>query len=212
MGQKVHPIGFRLGKTDSDWQSRWYAGNKLYAKNLFDDLKIRRFLAGRLKLAGMAEVEVERLLTKTKIIIHVTRPGMVIGRGGTGLEDLKKALVSQVSLPTAEKNLQLEVVEVKNPDLSAHLVATRIAGELERRMPHRRVVARAVERTMSAGAAGIKVILSGRIAGAEIGRRETFAEGKLPLGELRARIDFAQVPALTRSGYVGVKVWINQGE
>ena len=209
MGQKIHPIGFRLG-TSADWQSRWFAVKGDYAKNLLEDLKIRRYLSERLKLAGLVAVEIERLINKMKIVIHVTRPGVVIGRGGTGLEELKRTLVSQIALPSAEKNLQLEVAEVKSPDLSAYLVASRIVAELERRLPHRRVAGRALERTMASGAAGIKVVLSGRIAGAEIARRETFAQGKLPLGEIRANIDFAQIPALTKSGYVGVKVWIYQ--
>ncbi|MDO8551587.1 MAG: 30S ribosomal protein S3 [bacterium] len=207
MGQKIHPIGFRLG-ISQDWQSRWYASKKDYSKNLLEDYMIRRFLNERLKLAGLVGVEIERLIHKMKIIIHVTRPGVVIGRGGSGLEDLKKNLLSRMSLSKSEKNIQIEVAEVKAPDLSAVLTAGRIAGELERRLPHRRVVARATERTMSAGAKGIRVVLSGRIAGAEIARRETYNQGKLPLGRLRANIDFAKIPALTRSGYVGVKVWI----
>jgi len=207
MGQKIHPIGFRLGQ-GLDWQSRWFSTKRNYSRNLLEDFKIRRFLAEKLKIAGLMAVEIERLIHKMKIIIHVTRPGVVIGRGGSGLEDLKKMLAAQISLPDFEKNVQLEVVEVKNSDLSAHLVAGRIVGELERRLPHRRVVARAIERTIGAGAAGVKVILSGRIGGAEIARRETFTQGKLPLGRIRANIDFAQVPALTKSGYVGVKVWI----
>lgn len=209
MGQKIHPIGFRLGIT-SDWQSRWYAGRKAYASNLIEDLKIRRLLQERLKLAGLRDVEIERLFNKVKLIIHVTRPGVVIGRGGTGLEELKKAIVAKIDLPSAEKNLQLEVVEVKAPDLSAYLLASRIVMELERRLPHRRVAGRAIERAIGAGAAGVKIVLSGRIGGAEIARRETFKQGKLPLGEIRADIDFAQVSALTKSGYVGVKVWVYQ--
>lgn len=209
MGQKIHPIGFRLGIT-SDWQSRWYAGRKAYASNVIEDLKIRRLLQERLKLAGLRDVEIERLFNKVKLIIHVTRPGVVIGRGGTGLEELKKAIVAKIDLPSAEKNLQLEVVEVKAPDLSAYLLASRIVMELERRLPHRRVAGRAIERAIGAGAAGVKIVLSGRIGGAEIARRETFKQGKLPLGEIRADIDFAQVPALTKSGYIGVKVWVYQ--
>lgn len=207
MGQKIHPLGFRLG-VYADWQSRWYGGKKAYQKNLLEDFIIRKLLGEKLKLAGLVAVEIERLTAKIKIIIHVTRPGVVIGRGGTGLEELKKQLLAHVSLPQPEKNLQLEVAEVKSPDLSASLVASRIAQEIERRLPHRRVVARTIERVMAAGALGVKVVLSGRIGGAEIARRETFGQGSLPLGRLRANIDFGQVPALTRSGYVGVKVWI----
>lgn len=211
MGQKIHPIGFRLGVV-ADWHSRWYGSKQDYSKNLLEDLKIRKFLIERLKMAGLAAVEIERLIHKMKIIIHVTRPGVVIGRGGTGLEDLERSLLTQVHLPQQRKNIQIEVVEVKNPDLSAALVAGRIGGELERRLPFRRVASRAIERVMGSGASGVKVVLTGRIGGAEIGRRETFNQGKLPLGSVRANIDFAEIPALTKSGYVGVKVWIYKEE
>ncbi|MDP3888490.1 MAG: 30S ribosomal protein S3 [bacterium] len=207
MGQKINPIGFRVGK-GLDWQSRWYAGSKTYSKNLLEDVKIREFFEYRLKVAGLVAVEIERLINRMKIILHVTRPGVVIGRGGTGIEELKKSLISKVALLMGEKNVQLEVAEVKAPDLSALLVASRIANEIERRLPHRRVAGRAIERTMGAGAQGMKVVLAGRLGGAEIGRREMYSEGKLPLSSIRANIDFAKVPALTKSGYVGVKVWI----
>lgn len=211
MGQKVNPIGFRLG-TKKSWQSTWFAGKREYPKNLLEDLKIRKFLFEKLKLAGIVGVGIDRLIHKMKITIHVTRPGVVIGRGGSGLEELKKMIIPLVSLPEPEKNVQIEVVEVSDPELSAILVATRIASELERRFPHRRVVRKTIERVMSAGAKGIKIVLSGRIAGAEISRRERFAKGKLPLSTIRANIDFAKIAALTRSGYIGVKVWIYKGE
>ncbi|PJE67363.1 30S ribosomal protein S3 [Candidatus Shapirobacteria bacterium CG10_big_fil_rev_8_21_14_0_10_40_9] len=207
MGQKVNPIGFRLGIIKS-WQSTWFAGKREYPKNLLEDLKIRKFLFEKLKLAGIVGVNIDRLIHKMKITIHVSRPGVVIGRGGSGLEELKKMIILLVSLPEPEKNVQIEVVEVSDPELSAILVATRIASELERRFPHRRVVKKTIERVMSAGAKGIKIVLSGRIAGAEISRRERFAKGKLPLSTIRANIDFAKIAALTRSGYIGVKVWI----
>lgn len=207
MGQKIHPIGFRIG-FEAEWKSRWFARGAKYADILLEDMKIRKFLNSRLKLAGLVNVEIERLFPKMKIILHVTRPGMVIGRGGSGLEDLKKSILPFVNLSDAQKNLQLDVVEFKTPELSANLVAGRVASELERRMPHRRVVERAIERVMSQGAKGVKVVLSGRINGAEIARRESFSQGTVPLGTLRANIDFAQIAALTKSGYVGVKVWI----
>jgi len=207
VGQKVNPIGFRLGIIKS-WQSTWFAGKREYPKNLLEDLKIRKFLFEKLKLAGIVGVNIDRLIHKMKITIHVSRPGVVIGRGGSGLEELKKMIILLVSLPEPEKNVQIEVVEVSDPELSAILVATRIASELERRFPHRRVVKKTIERVMSAGAKGIKIVLSGRIAGAEISRRERFAKGKLPLSTIRANIDFAKIAALTRSGYIGVKVWI----
>jgi len=217
MGQKVNPLGFRLG-LDKDWRSRWFAADKsTYKKNLLEDIKIRKFLMEKLKLAGIVRVQIDRSINKLKITLYVSRPGVVIGRGGTGLELLKKELCKLVSVPDPQKNLELEdIVEVKNPDLVAFLVAQRIAEQLEKRLPYRRVVTKAIERVMAAGAKGIRVILSGRIAGAEISRKETFGDkgksGTIPAQTLRADIDYAQVPAFTRSGYIGVKVWIYKGE
>lgn len=207
MGNKVNPTGFRLGVI-YDWKSRWFGSKRDYAKNLLEDYRIRNFLSGKLKLAGIESIEIERSIHKIKVIIHVSRPGVVIGRGGAGLEELKKELVKLVSIPSPEKNLEIVAQEVKNPDLSANFVAQRIVEQIERRMPTRRVVLRMIERTMGAGAKGIKVHLAGRIEGAEIARRQTYSEGKIPLSTLRADIDYASCPALTRSGYVGIKVWI----
>lgn len=213
MGQKVNPFGFRLSHT-KNWQSRWFASDpKRYRENLLEDLKIREFLMKKLKLAGIVSVQIERSINKMKISLYVSRPGVVIGRGGTSLEQLKKDLCKIVSISEPEKNLEIDPIEVKEPELSAQLVATRIAEQLERRMPHRRVISKTIERVMGAGAKGIKVVLSGRIAGAEIGRTEKYSQGKIPLQTLRADIDYAQVPALTRSGYIGVKVWVyKEGE
>jgi len=217
MGQKVNPLGFRLA-LDKDWRSRWFADDdKVYKKNFLEDIKIRKFLMEKLKLSGVVRVQIDRSINKIKITLYVSRPGVVIGRGGTGLELLKKELCKIVSIPEPEKNLELEdIVEVKNPDLIALLVAQRIAEQLEKRLPYRRVVVKAIERVMAAGAKGIKIVLSGRIGGAQIGRRETFGDkgktGTIPTQTLRADIDYAQVPALTRSGYIGVKVWIYKGE
>ncbi len=208
MGQKVNPFGFRLSQV-KNWQSRWFASDpKKYRQNLLEDIKIRRFLMKKLKLAGIVSVQIERSINKMKITIYVSRPGVVIGRGGTGLEQLKKELCQRVSIAEPEKNLEINPVEVKKPELSAQLVAMRIAEQLERRLPHRRVVSKTMERVMGAGANGIKVTLAGRIGGAEIARTEKFAEGKVPLQTLRAEIDYAQVPTLTKSGYIGIKVWI----
>lgn len=207
MGQKVNPVAFRIG-VGKTWHSRWFGGKKRYSRNVLEDFRLRQFLYQRLKLAGLVRVEIERLIHQMKITLHVTRPGVVIGRGGTGLEELKKAILPLISLPEPEKNLQIDVTEVKEPDLSAQLVVSRIANELERRLPHRRVVKRTMERVMGAGAKGIKIILSGRIAGAEIARTEKYYQGKIPLSTLRADIDYAEMPAMTRSGYVGIKVWI----
>lgn len=211
MGRKVHPISFRIGGIYT-WSSNWYAGKRDFKKTLLEDIALRSFLMKKLRLAGIIGVKIERSINKIKIVPQVTRPGIVIGRGGSGLEELKKSLAKMVSIPEPEKNLEISPEEVKNPDLSAVFVGQKIAEQIEKRMPHRYVIKKALERTVSSGALGIKIILAGRINGAEIARRETFTEGKVPLQTLRARIDYAEVPALTRSGYIGVKVWINQGE
>lgn len=217
MGQKANSLGVRLPIT-KDWHSRWFAGGKKnYAKNLLEDFKIRKFLMEKLKLAGIVRVQIDRFINKMKITLYVSRPGIVIGRGGSGLELLKKELCQMVTLTQPEKNLELEdIVQIENPDLEAFLVASRVAEQLEKRLPYRRVITKTIERTMNAGAKGIKVIISGRVAGAEISRREKFGDqgktGTIPAQTLRADIDFAGVPAFTRSGYIGVKVWIYRGE
>ena len=213
MGQKVNPIGFRL-PLNRDWQSRWFARDqKEYRKNLLEDIKIREFLMEKLKLAGIVRAQIDRSINKVKITLHVSRPGVVIGRGGSSLELLKKELVKMVSsISEPEKNLEIETIEVKEPELSAYLVAQRIAEQLQKRFPYRRVIGKTIERVMVAGAKGVKIVLAGRIAGAEISRVEKFGDrGKsanVPNQTLRANIDYAQVPALTRSGYIGIKVWI----
>jgi small subunit ribosomal protein S3 len=211
MGQKVNPVSFRIGVSKT-WSSRWFGGKKRYSQNVLEDYRIRQFLQQRLKLAGLVRAEIERLIHQMKITLYVTRPGVVIGRGGTGLEELKKAIIPLISLPEPGKNLQIDVAEVKEPDLSAQLVVSRIANELERRLPHRRVIKRTMERVMAAGAKGIKIVLSGRINGAEIARTEKYHQGKIPLSTLRADIDYAEAPSMTRSGYVGIKVWIYKEE
>jgi small subunit ribosomal protein S3 len=212
MGQKINPFGFRL-KNSKQWRSRWFARDpKQYRKNILEDYQIRRYLMDKLALAGIVEVRIERSINKMKITLKVSRPGVVIGRGGSGLELLKKELVKMVSLPEPEKNLELDVEEVKDPELSARLIAVRVVQQLEKRMPYRRVANKTVERAMEAGAQGIKIALSGRVGGAEISRTETFKKGAIPLQTLRAEIDYAQIPASTRFGYVGVKVWVYKGE
>ena len=207
MGQKVNPISLRLGEFYT-WNSLWYANKQDFKKVLLEDLKLRQFLLKRLNLAGITGVRIERSINKIRITIQVTRPGMVIGRGGSGLEELKKSLCQLVAIPEPEKNLEIRTEEVKNPDLTSLYVARWISEQLQKRMPHRHLVKKTIERTMSAGAKGIKIVLSGRINGAEIARRERFAKGKVPLQTLRAKIDYADYPSLTRSGYIGVKVWI----
>lgn len=212
MGQKIHPKGFRLG-TVFTWSSRWFADNKRYKELFFSDVKLRQLLFEKLKTAGLAQVEIERSINKIKVIIHVSRPGMVIGRGGTGLEDLKKFIETFLGKQakkdqSGKLKIELAVEPVKEPNLSAYLVATNIADQLAKRLPHKRVANQTVERVMSAGARGVRVLLSGRIAGAEIARREKYQSGTVPLSTIREEIDFAAVPAVTRSGYVGIKVWI----
>lgn len=212
MGQKVNPIGIRVGQF-VPWKSRWYL-EKTLKDYLIEDIKIRKALMEKLKLAGITGVEIERLPKSMTITMTVSRPGVVIGRGGTGIEDVKKYVLEVISKvrKKAVKDLKIDlrVNEVKNPELSAHLVAGRIASELERRMPHRRVVQKALERVMAAGALGVKVVLGGRIEGAEISRVEKFQKGSVPTQTLREEIDYAQVPALLKRGYVGVKVWIHK--
>jgi small subunit ribosomal protein S3 len=211
MGQKVNPIAFRLGADpDYRWQSRWFVKEKRYCQLLLEDFALRQFLTKKLKAAGIVKVEIERSINKLKIILLVSRPGVVIGRGGSGLEELKKIICQKVTLPHPEKNVSLEVIEVKETGLQPRLLANQIADGLIKRMPFRRLVQRTMEQATEAGALGIKVVLAGRIGGAEKSRREKFSQGTIPLSTLRAEIDYAAVSALTRSGYIGVKVWIHK--
>lgn len=211
MGKKINPIAFRTGVI-YDWKTRWFGDKKEYKKNILEDIKIRKYLEEKLKLAGLVSVEIERSINKITIKIAVSRPGVVIGRGGSGLEELKKGLVKLVSIPNPEKNIEITALEVKNPDLSAYYVSQRIAEQIEKRMSPRKVALRTIERVLAAGAKGIKIVFTGRIEGAEIARKQIFSEGKVPLSTLRADIDYSSCPAFTRSGYVGVKVWIYKGE
>jgi len=215
MGKKVNPIGFRTG-VSKDWKSRWFIDDSRYKEYLYEDIQIRRHLMDKLRIAGISLVEIERLPKSMKIALTVSRPGVVIGRGGSGLEEIKKELVRIINMAekTNSQNMKIDidVKEVKNPDKSAQLVASRIASDLERRMPHRRTVTKSIDRVMQSGAKGIKVELGGRINGADIARREIFKDGSVPTQTLRADVDYAQVPALLKRGYVGVKVWIYRGE
>lgn len=215
MGQKVNPIGFRTGRTIG-WKSRWFSNNADFRGLLLEDIKIRKELMKKLSVAGIIGVEIERQPKSIVIIVTVSRPGVVIGRGGSGIEDLKKFVVSILNSGKTTKTdaikIDLKVNEVKNYDLSAYLVAERIVQDLEKRIPHRRSVAKAMDRVMMARGGGIKVVLSGRINGAEIARVEKFHQGSVPTQTLREDIDYAERPALTKRGYVGVKVWIHRKE
>ncbi|OGY25754.1 MAG: 30S ribosomal protein S3 [Candidatus Woykebacteria bacterium RIFCSPHIGHO2_01_FULL_39_12] len=207
MGQKVNPIAFRLSQV-KNWQSKWFANKRRYKELLLEDIQIRDKIMSNLRHAGVANVEIERSVNQITINIHVSRPGIVIGRSGTGIEEIKKNLEKFIN-----QKLKINVIEIKNPDLSAFLVARSIADQIEKRFPIKRVMARTAERVKSAGAVGVKIVCSGRIDGAEIARREKLVIGSVPLQTLRSNIDFAVVPAKTvTAGVVGVKVWINKGK
>lgn len=223
MGQKIHPQGFRLGPVFT-WSSRWFADDKRYSDLLLQDIGLRRQLHEKLKSAGLAQVEIERSINKIKITLHVSRPGVVIGRGGSGLEEVKKFIESVLVQKPARSapyekarvltfdlnktKVEVVVEPVKDPNLNAFLMATNIADQLAKRLPHKRVCNQALDRVMSAGAKGVRIALAGRIAGAEIARREKYKAGTVPLSTIREEVDYAQVPSLTKSGYIGVKVWI----
>ncbi|OGE64102.1 30S ribosomal protein S3 [Candidatus Daviesbacteria bacterium RIFCSPLOWO2_02_FULL_36_8] len=210
MGQKIHPIGFRMG-ISATWKSRWFAKGDKYRTNVLEDIKIRDLLMKKLRPAGIQSVEIERAVNKLKVIIFVSRPGVLIGRGGSGLTDTKKYLMKELKIKD-ENTLEISPMEIKSADLSAYLVAQSVAEQLAKRLPAQRIMNQSIERVMRSGAKGVKIVVSGRIGGAEIARREWKASGTMPLHTLRADIDFCVYPALTKSGYVGVKVWINKGE
>lgn len=206
MGQKVHPIGLRIGII-KDWEGRWFANKKEYAGLILEDLKIRKFVKDRLYASGIAKVEIERAANRVKVTIHTARPGMVIGRQGTEVEVIRKEIEK-----FSGKQVQLNIAEVKTPELNAQLVAENIAFQLERRTSFRRAMKQAIGRAMKFGAQGVKVACSGRLMGAEIARSEGYSEGKVPLHTLRADIDYGFAEANTTYGKIGVKVWIYLGE
>ena len=213
MGQKVNPKIIRMGII-YNWSSRWYDDNH-YKETLLEDFKIRKALLEKLKPAGISEIEIERSINSLKITAYVSKPGMVIGRAGTGLEELKvyiqKNLVKQSSVKNQAK-LDIRVEPVKEPNLDAFLVAKNISEQLIRRLPAKRVLASTAERVMGAGAKGVRIVLSGRVGGAEISRREKLQVGTVPLSTIRANINYSSSPALTKKGYIGVKVWIHRPE
>ena len=206
MGQKVSPVGLRIG-INKTWEARWYADNKDFSKYLSNDNKIRKYLAKRLKDASVSNVIIERNNKKTDIIINTAKPGVVIGHGGDEIEKIKKELTKLV-----DENIQISIMEIKNPDLDAALVAESIAHQIENRVSFRIAQKRAIRNTMKAGAKGIKTAVSGRLGGADMARTEGYTEGNLPLHTLRADIDYAHKEADTTYGKIGVKVWIYKGE
>lgn len=213
MGQKVNPLILRLG-TIYNWESRWFE-KKNYKDVLLEDYKIRKILMEKLRIAGVSRIEIERSINSLKITAYVSRPGIVIGRAGTGLEELKKFLLKLLSELRKGKNipkLDIRVEPIKEPNLDAYLVARNIADQLIKRLPFKRILASSAERAMLSGAKGVRIALSGRINGAEIGRREKIQKGTVPLSTIREHVSFASVPALTKKGYIGVKVWINKKE
>ncbi len=206
MGQKVSPVGLRIG-VNKDWESKWMAPKKDFSKYIANDIKIRKYLEKLLKDAGVAKIEIERNSKKTEVIIHTAKPGVIIGRGGEEIAKLKESLSKLVN-----EDIQVSIMEVKNIDLNATLVAQSIAKQIEQRAPFRAAQKKAIRAAMKAGAKGIKTLVSGRLNGVEMARAEGYSEGNVPLQTIRADIDFGFAEALTTYGKLGVKVWIYKGE
>jgi len=205
MGRKVHPIGFRLG-INKPWLGRWYAEGSDYTEQLHQDLRIRELVLKSAERAGVSGVEIERYPGKVKVSLHTAKPGVLIGKKGESVKILRQELEALTG-----KKVDLDVKEIKNPDTDAYLVAQNIAGQLERRISYRRAMKRAIQQALRQGAGGIKVSVSGRLSGAEMARRVTLREGRVPLQTLRADIDFARAEASTTYGQIGIKVWIYRG-
>lgn len=208
MGQKINPTGLRIGVI-KDWESRWYADKSSFGDTLVEDYNLREYLLKTLAPAGVPKVEIERDAKRVRINIHCAKPGMVIGRGGSEIEKLKKICEKKLS---GDKEVFINIVEIKQPDLNAQLVAENIAAQLEKRVSFRRALKQAISRTMKLGAKGIKTQVSGRIGGAEIARTERYHEGTIPLQTIRADIDYGFAEAHTTYGIIGVKVWLYKGE
>ena len=206
MGQKVHPTGARVGII-KDWNSKWYADSKDFANYLVEDQKIRKFLKKKLYTAGISKIEIERTAKMVKINLYTAKPGIIIGKGGAGVEALKEEVSKLIG-----KDVNLNIVEVKNIDTDAQLVAENIAGQLERRISFRRAMKQCMQKSLKAGALGIKTSVSGRLGGADMARTEFYKEGNIPLQTLRADIDYGFAEADTTYGKVGVKTWIYHGE
>ncbi len=205
MGQKIHPHGLRVGII-KDWDSRWYS-KKDFSDQLLEDFKIREYIKKKLFTSGISKIEIERAANRIRITINTAKPGMVIGRGGSGVDELKNELEKMT-----DKQVSINVIEIKNPDIDAQLVAENIASQLERRISFRRAMKQAISRALKSGAEGIKTMVSGRLGGTEIARSEMYHEGTIPLQTLRADIDYGFAEAHTTYGRIGVKVWIYKGE
>jgi len=206
LGRKVHPYGFRL-KVIRDWKARWYAEGEQYADLLGEDVEVRQLIRDKLQRAGISSIEIERFPKQVSVTIHTAKPGIVIGRRGVTVKGLRQDLEALTG-----KKVRLDVQEVERPETDAYLVAENIVQQLERRISHSRAMRRAAQQTMRFGAEGVKIVCSGRLAGAEMARREWVREGRVPSQTLRADIDYAQTEALTTYGRIGVKVWIYKGE
>ena len=207
MGQKVNPHGLRVGVI-KDWESRWYADPEEFSDNLVEDYKIREFLKKELYHAGISKIEIERTADRVKVLVYTAKPGVVIGKGGAGIEALKAKVAKLVN----GKNILINIVEVKNAEANAQLVAENIAAQLEKRVSFRRAMKQSIQRAMKLGAKGVKTACSGRLGGAEIARTEQYHEGTIPLQTLRADIDYGFAEADTTYGKIGVKVWVYNGE
>jgi len=207
LGQKVNPHGFRVGVI-KDWNSKWYADKKSFADNLVEDFKIREFLKSKLYTAGISKIEIERAAKRVKINIHTAKPGMVIGRGGSGIEVIKQDMKKLV----IDKNVLINIVEVKQAENNAQLMAESVASQLEKRISFRRAMKQTIQRAMRTGVKGVKTACAGRLGGAEIARTEHYHEGTIPCQTLRADIDYGFAEADTVYGKIGVKVWVYRGE
>ena len=205
MGQKVHPKGFRIGII-RDWDSNWYA-DRDYVELLHEDYKIRNYIKDRFFAAGISKVEIHRTGNRVRVTIHTAKPGIIIGRGGMEVDNLKNQIIAMTG-----KNININIQEIKKPELDAQIVAESVAQQIEKRISIRRAIKQSVGRTLRVGGLGIKIAISGRLNGAEIARSEWYAEGKVPLHTLRADIDYGFAEANTTYGKIGVKVWINRGE
>jgi len=211
MGNKVNPTGIRLGIT-TNWQSRWFGSKKMYSAQLRKDIEIRTFIMSKLKAAAIASVEVDRSANVVKLFIYTARPGVLIGRGGTGIEDLTRAIKKQF-FAGKKIDLKVEVLEVKSPEMNAMLVGQQVAEQLEKRLPFRRILKTMLDQVEgNKTVQGVKIEICGRLGGAEMSRREWLSRGKIPLHTLRADIDFARAEAHTTYGVIGIKTWIYKGE